>query len=114
MAVLALAPSVLVLGALAAVMWIGGPPFNVVVGSYRYALVSDRLLGRTASAARLIAWGPIPLGSLAAGFLLEAVGAIKSFLVLAAISVAVALAATLLRAVRDAPPVEALLTQDTA
>jgi predicted MFS family arabinose efflux permease len=114
MAVLPLASSALVLGALAAVMWIGGPPFNVVVGTYRYALVSDRLQARTASAARLIAWGPIPLGSLAAGFLLEAVGATKSFLVLAAISVAVALAATLTRAVRDAPPIEALLAQDTA
>jgi MFS family permease len=114
MAVLALASSPLVLGALAGVMWVGGPPFNVVVGSYRYALVSDRLQGRTASAARLIAWGPIPLGSLAAGFLLEAVGTIKSFLVLAAISVAVALAATLIRAVRHAPPVDVLLAQDTA
>jgi MFS family permease len=114
MTVLALASSALALGALAAVMWIGGPPFNVVVGSYRYALVPDRLQARTNSAARLIAWGPIPLGSLAAGFLLEAVGAIKSFLALAAISVAVALAATLIRAVRDAPPIKALLAQDTA
>jgi MFS family permease len=114
MTVLALASSALALGALAAVMWIGGPPFNVVVGSYRYALVPDRLQARTNSAARLIAWGPIPLGSLAAGFLLEAVGAIKSFLVLAAISVAVALAATLIRAVRDAPSIKALLAQDTA
>ena len=102
------------LGALAAVMWIGGPPFNVVVGSYRYALVSDRLQARTAGAARLIAWGPIPLGSLAAGFLLEAVGAIKSFLVLAALSSAVAVAASLTRAIRDAPPLKALLAEDMA
>jgi MFS family permease len=114
MGVLALASSALVLGALAAVMWIGGPPFNVVVGAYRYALVPDRLQARTNSAARLIAWGPIPLGSLASGFLLQAVGAITSFLVLAGISVAVAVAATLTRAVRTAPPVQALLAQDTA
>jgi predicted MFS family arabinose efflux permease len=113
MLVLPLAQSALVLGALAGVMWIAGPPFNVVIGAYRYALVPDRLQARTASAARLIAWGPIPLGSLAAGFLLEAVGAIKSFLVLGGISVAVALAATLTRAVRTAPPVEVLLAQDT-
>jgi MFS family permease len=114
MLVLPLAQSALVLGALAGVMWIAGPPFNVVIGAYRYALVPDRLQARTASAARLIAWGPIPLGSLAAGFLLEAIGAIKSFLVLGAISLAVALAATLTRAVREAPQIEDLLAQDTA
>jgi MFS family permease len=114
MAVLALAPNALALGALAAVMWIGGPPFNVVVGAYRYALVPDRLQARTSSAARLVAWGTIPLGSLAAGFLVEAVGAITSFLVLAGISLAVALAATATRAVRNAPQVEALLLGDSA
>jgi MFS family permease len=113
MLVLPLGQSALALGALAGVMWIAGPPFNVVIGAYRYALVPDRLQARTASAARLIAWGPIPLGSLAAGFLLEAVGAIKSFLILGGISLAVALAATLTRAVRTAPPVEALLAEDT-
>jgi MFS family permease len=102
-AVLALASNALLLGALASVMWIGGPPFNVVVGSYRYALVPDRLQARTASAARLVAWGPIPLGSLAAGFLLEAAGTITSFLA--------AVAATLTRAVREAPQIETLVAQ---
>jgi hypothetical protein len=51
MAVLVLPPNALALGALAAVMWITGPPFNVVVSAYRYALVPDRLQARTQSAA---------------------------------------------------------------
>ena len=111
MALLALAPDTLVLGAIAAVMAVAGPPFNVVVGAYRYALVPDRLQARTQSAAQLIAWGTLPLGSLSAGFLLEGVGAIRAFLVLAGVSLGVALAANLSRVVRDAPNVEALLAE---
>jgi MFS family permease len=114
MAVLVLPSNAAALGALAGVMWITGPSFNVVVGAYRYALVPDRLQARTQSAARLVAWGTIPLGSLAAGFLLQAVGAITSFLILAGVSLGVALAATATRVVRHAPKVEALLADEQA
>lgn len=114
MAVLVLPSNAAALGAVAGVMWITGPPFNVVVGAYRYALVPDRLQARTQSVARLVAWGTIPFGSLAAGFLLQAVGATTSFLVLAGVSLAVALAATATRVVRHAPKVEALLADEQA
>jgi len=114
MAVLVLPSNAAALGALAAVMWITAPPFNVVVSAYRYALVPDRLQARTQSAARLVAWGTIPLGSLAAGFLLQALGAIASFLVLAGVSLGVAVAATATRVVRHAPQVEALLADEQA
>lgn len=114
MAVLVLAPNALALGALAGVMWITGPPFNVVVSAYRYALVPDRLQARTQSAARLVAWGTIPLGSLAAGFLLQTVGTTTSFLVLAGLSLGVATAATMTRVIRNAPQVEALLAEEQA
>lgn len=114
MAVLVLAPNAPTLGALAGVMWIAGPPFNVVVSAYRYALVPDRLQARTQSAARLVAWGTIPLGSLAAGFLLQTVGTTTSFLVLAGLSLGVATAATMTRVIRNAPQVEALLAEEQA
>ncbi len=114
MAVLVLAPNAPALGALAGVMWIAGPPFNVVVSAYRYALVPDRLQARTQSAARLVAWGTMPLGSLAAGFLLQTVGTTTSFLVLAGLSLGVATAATMTRVIRNAPQVEALLAEEQA
>jgi MFS family permease len=103
-AVLVLVANPLVLGALAGVQAFVGPPWNVVVGSYRYALVPDRLLGRVQSAGALVSWGTIPLGALAAGFLLEALGARPTFLVLAGIFVVVAVGATSARTIRQAPP----------
>ena len=36
----------------------------MIVGSYRYALVPDRLLGRVQSAGALVSWGALPLGVL--------------------------------------------------
>lgn len=108
-AVLVFVHNTLLLGALAGVQGVVGPPWNVVVGSYSYALVPDRLLGRVASAGDLVAWGTIPLGALVAGFLLEAVGTRSTLLVLAAIFLMVAIAATSARVIREVPPVESLL-----
>ena len=51
----------------------------------------------------LVAWGTVPLGTIAAGFLLDAFGAVESMLVLAGVSLAVALGATLARTVRNVP-----------
>jgi MFS family permease len=99
----------LALGALAGLQAFVGPPWNVIVGSYRYALVPDGLLGRVSSAGSLVSWGAIPLGSLAGGFLLQASGTRTTFLVLTAVFVVVALAATAARTVRDAPRIDALI-----
>jgi MFS family permease len=99
---------VLVIGVVAGVVNIFGPIFNVVLSAYRYALVPDRLLGRVGSVILLVAWGTIPLGAISAGFLLEQFGAVASMLVLAGVSFAVALGATLTRTVRNVPPVEEL------
>jgi predicted MFS family arabinose efflux permease len=57
MAVVVLPRSPLVIGAIAGVGAVGGPIFNVVFASYRYALVPDRLLGRVQSASLVVAWG---------------------------------------------------------
>ena len=96
------------IGVLAGVVNILGPIFNVTLSAYRYALVPDRLLGRVGSVILLVAWGTIPLGAIAAGVLLEELGAVSSMLVLGGVSLAVALGATLTRTVRNVPPVEEL------
>jgi predicted MFS family arabinose efflux permease len=99
----------LVLGAVAGIASLMGPPFNVVLGSYRYALVPDRLLGRVQSAALVVAWGAIPLGALSAGFLIDAIGSRGSLVAIGGLMLAVALAATASRNIRHAPRLEALL-----
>jgi predicted MFS family arabinose efflux permease len=111
--VLVTLPSALAIGVVAGVVSITGPIFNVVLSAYRYALVPDRLQGRVGSVVLLVAWGTIPLGSISAGFLLEGFGAVTSMLVLAAVSFAVAVGATLTRTVRNVPPVEELRAQAT-
>jgi MFS family permease len=107
-AVLVFVPNTLALGALAGVQVLVGPAWNVIVGSYRYALVPDRLLGRVQSAGALVSWGTIPLGSLVAGLLLETISAESTFLVLAGVFVVVAICASSARVVRTAPRVESL------
>jgi MFS family permease len=104
---------VVVIGIVAGFVNVFGPIFNVVLSAYRYALVPDRLLGRVGSVILLVAWGTIPLGAISAGFLLEQFGAVMSMLVLAGVSFAVALGATLTRTVRNVPPVEELHAQVT-
>jgi hypothetical protein len=64
----------------------------------------DRLLGRVRSAARLVTWGSIPLGTLAGGFLAGAFGAQATLLILTGIMCGVAAAATLARGMRHLPP----------
>ena len=101
-AALFLLGSPVVIGIVTAVAYTAGPVFNVVVGAYRYALVPERLYGRVASATLLFAWGSIPLGSLFAGYGIAAWGARPMLLVLAAILLVIALAATASRDLRKA------------
>jgi MFS-type transporter involved in bile tolerance (Atg22 family) len=101
-------PTPLALGAAAGAAQFVGPLFNVVVVAYRYALVPDRLQARTQGAARLVGWGAIPLGPLLAGVLLQGIGSTGALLVLAALMLTVALAATAARTVRCAPQAEDL------
>ena len=106
--VLVTLPNALAMGIAGAVAGVFGPIFNVVLSAYRYALVPDRLLGRVGSVILLVAWGTIPLGAITAGTLLESFGAVTSMVVLAGVSFAVALGATLTPTVRNVPPVEEL------
>jgi MFS family permease len=96
----------LLLGALCGVQAVVGPPWNVVLAAYRYTLVPDRLLGRVASVGSLVTWGTIPLGSLAAGFLLAGIGARWTFVVLGAVLTVVGVAAVAARPIRHATMLE--------
>jgi MFS family permease len=97
------------IGAVWALAGFFGPVFNVAISGYRYALVPDRLLARVQSAAGVIGWGAIPLGQLAAGFLLQSLGAVTAIFILAGVMFAVAAAAAATPSVRKAPRVEELL-----
>jgi MFS family permease len=101
------------LGAVWGFAGIFGPVFNVTLSSYRYALVPDRLLARVGSVALVVAWGAVPLGTITAGFLLEAFGAIETIVVLAGVMLAVGVAAAASRSVRTAPRIEELLETQT-
>jgi MFS family permease len=101
--VLALLPNALSLGVVSGVRSFAAPAFNVVVTSHVYQVTPDRLLGRVRSAARLVAWGSIPLGALAGGFLTSAFGAPTTLFILTGIMCAVAAAATLAPGMRQLP-----------
>jgi predicted MFS family arabinose efflux permease len=79
-----------------------GPSWNVSVQTYRMQITPNELLGRTSSVALQIAWGVIPLGSLLAGFLLQALSPAAVMTVVAAGMAVTALAATAVAPVRDA------------
>jgi hypothetical protein len=100
---LAAVPSVLAIGVILAVASVAGPIFNVAFGNVVYQLTPDRLLGRVRSVAKAIAWGTIPLGSLAAGLLAAGIGAQPAIVALASILVLVALVATFAGGIRQIP-----------
>jgi predicted MFS family arabinose efflux permease len=98
------APSVFLLGALFAVIYLMAPVYNVVQFSYRVALIPDALQGRVNSVFRLLAHGFQPLGAALCGVLLEYAGTGWTVALFGASYIAMAVLATLSRAVRQAPP----------
>ncbi len=85
-----------------AVFGFAGPGWNVSVQTYRMQITPNELLGRTSSVALQVAWGVIPLGSLLAGFLLQAMSPSAAMTVIAVGMAVTAIAATVLAPVRDA------------
>jgi MFS family permease len=79
-----------------------GPSWNVSVQTYRMHITPNELLGRTSSVALQVGWGVIPLGSLLAGFLLQALSPAATITVVAAGMAVTALAATVVAPVRHA------------
>jgi hypothetical protein len=72
------------------------------VQTYRMLITPNELLGRTSSLALQLGWGVIPLGSLLAGFLLQAVSPTAAMTAVAAGMAVTAVAATALAPIRDA------------
>ncbi|MDQ3928130.1 MAG: MFS transporter, partial [Chloroflexota bacterium] len=102
----AIAPNLLVLGIISALMFTLAPVYNVVQFSYRLALIPDELQGRVNSSFRLIAFGFMPLGQTLVGFLLGWFSPATSVLVVTGWLVAFALLATANSHVRNARPLE--------
>jgi predicted MFS family arabinose efflux permease len=92
------------LGLIGAATAFVGPLWNVVIGAYAVTLVPNELLGRVNSAGMALSWGVLPLGSLAAGYLLDGVGPIGAIAALSGFMLLTAVAGTLSPAVRNAPP----------
>lgn len=92
------------LGPIFGAMTFVGPVWNVVFGTYELTLTPDHLLGRVQSVEMLLSWGAIPLGSLAAGFLLEHLGGPEAIFALSGAMLLIALAGTLSPSLRHAPP----------
>jgi MFS family permease len=65
---------------------VAGVVWNVITVTLRQRTVPDHLLGRVNSAYRLLAWGSMPLGAFAGGFLAEAVGLRWTFAAAAAVN----------------------------
>ncbi|HEY2073071.1 MAG TPA: MFS transporter, partial [Gaiellaceae bacterium] len=103
-------PSIYVLLACVAPMAAFFPTVNAVVIGYRIAITPDHLTGRVNSVARTIALCGAPLGPLVAGVLLGVVSARVTIAVFTALLVAMAVIASLLPSIRNAPSLDELET----
>ena len=82
------------------------PISDTVLSAYRYAVTPDRLIGRVSSATTTIAIVVMPIGPLAAGFLLDAYSPRTTIALLAAGALAIAVWATLSPSMRHAPSLD--------
>lgn len=73
-ALMAVATSPVAIALLLAAGWFTAMTASVATTSLRQELVPDRLLGRVTSVFRMLSWGTMPFGALAAGFLAAAAG----------------------------------------
>jgi len=101
-------PDVHVLAASLVPLAVAAPVTDSVVVGYRVAMTPDRLLGRVESVRSAIALSLAPLGPLAAGLMLEALSARATVAVFATLGVALAVAATSSRSLREAPSLDEL------
>jgi MFS family permease len=90
------------------------PISDTVLSAYRFAVTPDRLIGRVSSATTTIAILVMPLGPLAAGFLLDAYSARTTIALFAAIAVVLAVWATLSPSMRHAPSLDEVTAAPTA
>jgi predicted MFS family arabinose efflux permease len=101
--VLAVAPRPYGLGIVFAAMAFVSSIWNVASGTYALAVTPDVLLGRMQAAARLVALGGIPFGSLVCGVLLDVLGPSATAVALGAAMALLAALATASAAIRTPP-----------
>ena len=101
-------PNAYVLLGMALPIALASPALNSVVIGYRTAVTPDHLVGRVSSVARNVALLAMPVGPLAAGFLLGSVSSRETIAVFAAIAFAVAAWSTLSPSIRSAPSLSEL------
>jgi len=101
-------PSVYVLLVCTVPMAFFFPTVNAVVIGYRVAVTPERLTGRVNSVARTIALCGAPLGPLIAGVLLGVVSERDTIAILTALLAALAIIASLLPSIRNAPSLDEL------
>jgi len=82
------------------------PISDTVLSAYRFAVTPDRLIGRVSSATTTIAIVMMPLGPLAAGFLLDAHSPRSTIALFAAGALVIAVWATLSPSMRHAPSLD--------
>jgi MFS family permease len=102
------APNAYVLVAAVVPVAVASPSLNSVVIGYRTAVTPDHLVGRVSSVARNIALLAMPLGPLAAGFLLGSVSERATIIFFAAIAIGVAVWSSLSPSIRKAPSLSEL------
>lgn len=99
---LAVAPNVVAIGIIAALLVSVSPIYNTMQMSYRLALIPDQLQGRVNSVYRLIAFALNPLGAGLAGVLTQWIGAADGVLLLSSVVVIMAVISTVYRPLRTA------------
>ena len=87
------------------------PISDSVLMAYRFAVTPDRLIGRVSSVTTNIAILAMPLGPLAAGFLLDAYSARSTIALFASGALAVAIWATLSPSMRHAPTLDDVIDE---
>jgi len=97
----AIAPNPFLLGMATALSFIVVPIYMSVQFSYRLALIPDHLQGRVNSVFRLIAFGSEPVGLALTGFLIQAVGPVRTVLILFAPQLVCAIVATFSKHFKD-------------
>ncbi|GAA4880995.1 MFS transporter [Kitasatospora terrestris] len=104
----ALAPTPLLLAAVAAAESMVAPVYTVAMTTHQLAITPDELRGRVTSAASTLTTGALSVGALAGGALIAALGAEPLVWLCGAWLLALAVLTTANRAVRQAPPAGAL------
>jgi len=90
---LATSTSLILLGGIIVVLGFITPPINTIVISFQMGITPDRLQGQAFASMNMLASSSTPLGSLAGGFLLTAIGSTSSLLVFTGITATAVVAA---------------------